>query len=97
MEKISGKDIVRNSSFALPIRSKRALRDFFRLASRKDVTRRAVIVAFVVGPIIGCIDYGEKIVYIAMSSDDWLRFGFTFLVPYCVSTWSSVMALRESA
>lgn len=94
---MSGKDIVRNALFTLPILSKKVLKDFFALASRKDVTRRAVIVAFVVGPIIGCINYGEKIVYIAMSFDDWLRFGFTFFVPYCVSTWSSVMALRQSA
>lgn len=97
MGKIGGKDIVRDSSFTLRIRSKKVLKDFFRLASCKNVTRRAVIVAFVVGPIIGCINYGEKIVYTAMFFDDWLRFGLTFLVPYSVSTWSSVMALRESA
>jgi len=30
-----------------------------------------------------------------MHATDWLKFGLTFLVPYAVSTLSSVLALRD--
>ena len=66
----------------------------FELAIRSDVCRRALTVALIVGPVIGLINHSAKIVGGTMESGDWLRFGLTFIVPYSVSTWSSVMALR---
>ena len=65
-----------------------------RLALRADVRRRALTLALVVGPVSGLINHGGRMLGGMMEAGDWLRFGLTFLVPYCVSTWSSVMAIH---
>ncbi|GAB5469326.1 MAG: hypothetical protein Kilf2KO_23560 [Rhodospirillales bacterium] len=68
---------------------------FFTLAASPSVRLRALRIALIVGPVIGGINHGDKILVGAMAATDWLKFGLTFIVPYSVSTWSSVMALRE--
>ena len=67
---------------------------FVKLMLRPDVCRRALTLALVVGPVIGLINHGGRMLGGTMEAGDWLRFGLTFIVPYCVSTWSSVMTLR---
>jgi len=67
---------------------------FVKLMLRRDVYRRALKLALIVGPVIGLINHGGRMLGGTMEAGDWLRFGLTFLVPYCVSTWSSVMTLR---
>jgi len=49
----------------------------------------------IVGPVIGFINHGDKILTGEMLASDWLKFVLTFIVPYSVSTWSSVMAIRD--
>lgn len=61
------------------------------------IVRRAAITASVVGPVIAVINHGERICSGLMAQGDWIRVGISFLVPYLVSTISSLLAINASA
>ena len=68
---------------------------FWSIATDRSVVIRAAKIALVVGVIIGLINHGDRIATGAMMVSDWLKFALTFLVPYSVSSYSSVMAVRD--
>ncbi|MFD0915390.1 nitrate/nitrite transporter NrtS [Pseudahrensia aquimaris] len=51
--------------------------------------------SFVVGIVLALINHGQKIIAGEIDPGSAIRIGLTFLVPYCVSTFSSVLALKE--
>ncbi|MGD9661224.1 MAG: nitrate/nitrite transporter NrtS [Porticoccaceae bacterium] len=59
-----------------------------RLAINGKTITRATKLALVVGSILVLINQGDTIS--AGHSPDWLKVALTFVVPYCVSTWTSV-------
>lgn len=67
---------------------------FLALAFEPGIVRRAIKVALIVGTIIGAINYGDKLFTGSITARDILKIALTYLVPYCVSTWSAVQALR---
>lgn len=66
------------------------------LATSASVVRRAAVVALVVGTILVVINHGDAIVRGELGVGRLLRIVLTVIVPYCVSTYSSVSALRAS-
>lgn len=70
--------------------------DFVQKACRPAVVRRAAIMAIIVGFIIAIINYFDKMMVGSLSSGDVTKIIFTFLVPYAVSTVSSVLAINET-
>lgn len=68
---------------------------YLSLAMRGDVVVRAVKVAVVVGTVLGVINHGAAVLGGDMTAARWVMFGVTYLVPYSVSTYSSVGALRN--
>ena len=71
-----------------------SMKTWFSLAVRRDVVARAASMALVVGPILIGINQGDLIVSGALSGAAWVKMLLTVSVPYCVSTYSSVGALR---
>lgn len=69
--------------------------DFRTLATDPAVVRRALGYAVVVGSLLIAINHGDAILAGDLSSGRWLKMGLTALVPYAVSTLSSVSAMRE--
>ena len=69
-------------------------RSFFSLAVSRVVVSRAIKVAIIFGTILVLINYGEKIINLSLSNKDWFKIVLTYLVPYSVSTWSAVSALK---
>lgn len=69
--------------------------EWFRLARSRSVVRRASAVAAVVGVILVVINHGDAVFSGDISLSRALRMVVSALVPYCVSTYSSVSALRE--
>lgn len=67
---------------------------WLKLATRVDVVRRATKVALVVGTLLVAINHGDAILAGTASLDQVLKMMLTMLVPYGVSTYSSVGALR---
>jgi len=64
-------------------------------AREPGVVRRALRVAGVVGPILIAINHGPAILRGDVSIQRFLQMLLTVFVPYAVSTYSSVGAIRE--
>jgi len=69
---------------------------WFDIATRPAVVRRALKYAIIVGTVLIAINHGDAILRGDVSIDRLLRMGLTTLVPYAVSTLSSVEALRSA-
>ena len=69
--------------------------EWLRLATRRSVVRRASAVAVVVGTVLVAINHGDALLRGEVSPGRALRIILTVFVPYCVSTYSSVEAMRE--
>ncbi|MBW2270416.1 MAG: nitrate/nitrite transporter NrtS [Deltaproteobacteria bacterium] len=67
------------------------------LVFSRAVVRRALVFAVVVGAVLIAINHGDALLRGDVSGGRGLRMGLTLLVPYVVSTLSSVLALRENS
>ncbi len=72
------------------------IRGWLALASEPAVVRRALAYAVVVGAILIAINHGDAILRGDVTAGRLVRMALTILVPYTVSTASSVGAMRES-
>ena len=73
------------------------MRESIQIALSFSVVRRALGYAVVVGAVLIAINQGDAILAGDVDLARWLRMGLTAIVPYVVSTLSSVQALRASA
>jgi len=69
--------------------------NWIRLAFSEPVWRRALKVAVLVGPILVAVNQGDVILLGELDVICLLKIGLTFMVPYFVSTFSSVAALQD--
>lgn len=65
------------------------------IATSPGVVKRAARVAVVVGLVLAMINHGDRIVSGTVDFGTLWRILLTFLVPYSVSTYSSVLSVRE--
>ena len=68
---------------------------FLRLAGRSDVVVRALRTALLVGAILIAINHGDALMRGDVDAGRGIRMALTAVVPYLVSTFSSVGALRH--
>ena len=68
---------------------------FVEIAVQPCVVRRALILAGIVGTVLIGINHGDCIMKGHFAGKCWIQSGLTLLVPYCVSTISSVLAYSE--
>ena len=68
--------------------------EWIRLAGSRSVVRRALGYAIVVGAILISINHGDAIMRGDIDAARMTKMALTALVPYIVSTLSSVQALR---
>ncbi len=66
-----------------------------RAAFEWPVVRRALAFAAIVGAILIAINHGDALLAGELSAARVLKMALTVVVPYVVSTISSVMALRQ--
>ena len=59
------------------------------------VVRRALVFAVIVGAVLIAINHGDALLRGDIDGTRALKIGLTVLVPYAVSTISSVLALRD--
>jgi PAS domain S-box-containing protein len=62
------------------------------IAFERKIFVRALFVAIVVGVVLNLINQGYEIVHFEFNKINYTKFFLTFIVPYLVSTYSSVMA-----
>ncbi|MBS0266796.1 MAG: nitrate/nitrite transporter NrtS [Planctomycetes bacterium] len=72
------------------------MKPWLALATDRAVVRRAFCCMLVVGSILISINHGQAILADEMNSTRWIQVGMTLIVPYCVSTYSSVSAMRAN-
>lgn len=68
---------------------------FFSNFFRAETTLRALKIAVVVAPILIIINHHDEIIGYKFTSDLIIKSLLTFLVPYCVSAYSSARAYSE--
>lgn len=73
----------------------RKLSGWLRTAAQPPVVRRALGYAVVVGAILIAINHGPALLAGEVTEGQLVSMGLTVLVPYCVSTLSSVGAIRS--
>ena len=71
------------------------MNEWLRLAFQRNVATRALKCAVIVGCILIAINHSDAILRGDLSTARILRMALTVLVPYVVSTVSSVGAMRE--
>lgn len=71
------------------------MREFIRLALRPDVFRRALAYGLVVGAILIAINHADFLLAGDVDARRLIKLVLTPFVPFCVSTLSSVGALRS--
>ncbi|MCP5039618.1 MAG: hypothetical protein GY944_01230 [bacterium] len=72
-------------------------RSVLEIARSRPVVRRAIGYALVVGAVLISINHGDAILRGDLDAVRTLKMGLTVLVPYAVSTLSSVQATRDLA
>ena len=73
------------------------MNDSLKLALSRPVRMRALKVALLVGVILAFINYSDRALAGTFEARDLVKILMTFLVPYCVSTYSAVSAMQEAA
>jgi hypothetical protein len=63
------------------------------LATSRSVVRRALFMAAGIGALLITINHGDALLRGDVDARRLFKMGLTLLVPYCVSTYSSVGAL----
>jgi len=77
--------------------SARALPGFMALALTRGVVLSALKIAFFVGSILALINHGGDIFTLNLTQGSVVQILLTYMVPYSVSTYSSVRALQRHA
>lgn len=80
----------------MPPETEAGPRSPWALATDAAVVRRALGFAVGVGALLIAINHGSAIWAGELDAGRWWQMGLTALVPYCVSTASSVMAARRA-
>jgi len=71
--------------------------NFLTLAIQPSVVTRAVKIALIVGIVLAAINHGDKLMAGTLSTGLIVKILLTFFVPYSVSTYSSVLAIRDKS
>jgi hypothetical protein len=69
---------------------------FFSIAFSRQVIARAIKVALIVGRLLDFINHGDKILAMTLTIKSTFQIFLTYLVPYAVSTWSAVRAIKSN-
>jgi hypothetical protein len=70
------------------------MHEWLNVARERNVVRRALTYALVVGAVLIAINHGDALLRGDIDAMRLFRMGLTVVVPYCVSTASSVEILR---
>ena len=67
-------------------------RVFLSLLLEPQLLLRSLKLAIVVGTVLVAINYGDLILRGDMEKIEWYKIALTYIVPYCVSTYSAIMS-----
>ncbi|MFT6407571.1 MAG: hypothetical protein ACJAQ6_000984 [Arenicella sp.] len=70
---------------------------FFNLAFSRGVVINAIKVSLLVGTILAMINHGGMILSLEFTRQTVIKILLSYVVPYCVATYSAVKALQRAA
>ena len=70
------------------------MKELLSIAMRRDVVLRGLKVGAIVGSILVAINQGDMILSGQLDASAAWKIPLTYFVPYCVSTYSGVCAIR---
>jgi hypothetical protein len=65
------------------------------IALSREVVVSSLKVSMVVGTILAFINHGAELLQMTVTGASILQISLTYLVPYCVATYSSTNAIRR--
>ena len=68
---------------------------WLEIAARPEVVGRSLKVALLVGTILAVINHGNVLLMQPLPSDLFWKIPLTYLVPFSVSTYASVDAVKD--
>jgi len=68
---------------------------FFKIAFSRPVVIGAINVSLIVGSILALVNHGTAIINLTLSLEIVIKIFLSYLVPYCVSTYSTVKAIQN--
>lgn len=71
--------------------------NFISIALTREVVIISLKMSLIVGTVLALINHGPSIVEGLLTQEKILQIALTYLVPYCVSTFSSVKAIQKRA
>ncbi len=71
--------------------------EWLGIARRRDVVQRSCKLAVIVGSLLIVINYADRLIAGTLTDVDYLKMIMTYCVPYCVSTYASVAAIRSTS
>ena len=71
------------------------MNNWLKIAFEKSVYTRAIKVALVVGTILALINHGDVLLQGTFATKTLFQIALTYFVPYAVSTYASVEAIRN--
>jgi hypothetical protein len=74
---------------------KKDQRSFFSIALSNEVVVTSLKTSLVVGTSLALINHGAAIIQGAFSQENYYQIALTYLVPYCVSTFSSTKSIQK--
>ena len=66
------------------------------LALRPDIVLRSTKVALIVGTLLAAINHGDRLLAANLDAEAVLKILLTYLVPFCVATWSAVQTAKNA-
>ena len=70
------------------------MKEWLRIAMRRDIVLRGVKTGLSVGTILVAINQGDMILSGQLDASAAWKIPLTYLVPYCVATYGGVAAIR---
>ena len=70
------------------------MKEWLRIATRRDLVLRGLKTGLIVGTILVAINQGDMILSGQLDASAAWKIPLTYLVPYCVATYGGVAAIR---
>ena len=67
---------------------------FMKIALSSKVVKSAIKVSLIVGTLLALINHGDALLRLSLTGKNIFQILLTYLVPYCVATYSSVGAIQ---
>ena len=72
------------------------MKSWFQIAFQPRVYKRAMKTSLLVGTLLTIINQSSQIIDHGFLPEICIKIFLTYMVPYCVSTYASVEAIRDS-